>query len=97
MMHTFLLSCFNTYWLALFQLLFDLYIHFRVLDFYWQKGGNAANSSTVLSLLGAKSEYMGSFANDNEMRCNFVTHKSKKKKTNEVINFAYLTGKEGNK
>lgn len=40
----------------------------RVLDFYWQKGGNAANSSSVLSLLGAESEYLGSFANDNEMR-----------------------------
>ncbi|XP_048768684.2 ketohexokinase-like [Ostrea edulis] len=40
----------------------------RVLDFYWQKGGNAANTSSVLSLLGARSEYMGNFANDNEMR-----------------------------
>lgn len=40
----------------------------RVLDFYWQKGGNAANSSSILSLLGAPSEYLGSFANDYEMR-----------------------------
>ncbi|XP_061188366.1 ketohexokinase-like [Saccostrea echinata] len=40
----------------------------RVLDFYWQRGGNASNTSSVLSLLGAQSEYMGSFANDNEMR-----------------------------
>ena len=66
------------------------------MDFYWQKGGNAANSSTVLSLLGAKSEYMGSFANDNEMRCSLLPISQQKEK-NEVINFAYLTGKEGNK
>ncbi|KAK3084985.1 hypothetical protein FSP39_022411 [Pinctada imbricata] len=41
---------------------------YRALDMYWQKGGNAANSSSVLAMLGANSEYMGSFANDAEMR-----------------------------
>ncbi|XP_063397529.1 ketohexokinase-like [Mytilus trossulus] len=38
----------------------------RVLDYYWQRGGNAANTSCVLSLLGAGSEFLGTFASDRE-------------------------------
>lgn len=38
----------------------------RVLDYYWQRGGNAANTSCVLSLLGAQSEFLGTFAADRE-------------------------------
>ncbi|XP_052073739.1 ketohexokinase-like [Mytilus californianus] len=38
----------------------------RVLDYYWQRGGNAANTSCVLSLLGARSEFLGTFATDRE-------------------------------
>lgn len=38
----------------------------RVLDYYWQRGGNAANTSCVLSLIGARSEFLGTFADDRE-------------------------------
>ncbi|KAL3856706.1 hypothetical protein ACJMK2_011429 [Sinanodonta woodiana] len=36
----------------------------RALDCYWQRGGNASNSATVLSLLGAKVECLSSLSND---------------------------------
>ncbi|KAJ8893174.1 hypothetical protein PR048_005757 [Dryococelus australis] len=34
----------------------------RAIDHRWQRGGNASNSSTVLSLLGAKCEYFGTIS-----------------------------------
>ncbi|PVD36335.1 hypothetical protein C0Q70_03314 [Pomacea canaliculata] len=34
----------------------------RCLDCLWRRGGNASNSASVLSLLGASSEFLGSFS-----------------------------------
>lgn len=42
----------------------------RVLDYYWQRGGNAATTSTVLAMLGDRSEFMGAMATD--MESNFL-------------------------
>ncbi|OWF52136.1 ketohexokinase-like [Mizuhopecten yessoensis] len=38
----------------------------RVLDYYWQRGGNASTTSTVLAMLGERSEFMGAMATDLE-------------------------------
>ncbi|CAL4149398.1 unnamed protein product [Meganyctiphanes norvegica] len=38
----------------------------RCLDQRWQRGGNAANNSTVLGLLGAKPYYLGTIADSHE-------------------------------
>ncbi|XP_033748276.1 ketohexokinase-like [Pecten maximus] len=38
----------------------------RLLDYYWQRGGNASTTSTVLAMLGERSEFMGAIATDIE-------------------------------
>lgn len=38
----------------------------RVLDYYWQRGGNASTTSTVLAMLGERSEFVGAMATDIE-------------------------------
>ncbi|KAG7161935.1 Ketohexokinase-like 1 [Homarus americanus] len=40
----------------------------RCLDQRWQRGGNAANNSTVLGLLGAKPAFFGTIADSHEKR-----------------------------
>ncbi|XP_048237156.1 ketohexokinase-like [Haliotis rufescens] len=40
----------------------------RCTDYYWQRGGNASNSSTIISILGLPAEYLGVLADDNEGR-----------------------------
>ncbi|XP_060064679.1 ketohexokinase-like isoform X2 [Ylistrum balloti] len=37
-----------------------------VQDYYWQRGGNASTTSTVLAMLGERSEFMGAMATDIE-------------------------------
>ncbi|CAG5136660.1 unnamed protein product [Candidula unifasciata] len=39
----------------------------RCLDCYWQRGGNASNSATVLSLLGGNAEFFGTLSDDREL------------------------------
>lgn len=38
----------------------------RSLDYYWQRGGNASNSSTILALLGADVEFLGTLVKSQE-------------------------------
>ncbi|XP_013402129.1 ketohexokinase isoform X2 [Lingula anatina] len=38
----------------------------RCIDMYWQRGGNASNTSTVLALLGARTECLCTIANTRE-------------------------------
>ncbi|XP_045173333.2 ketohexokinase-like [Mercenaria mercenaria] len=38
----------------------------RSLDYYWRRGGNAANSTTVLALLGSNVEFMGTLVKSQE-------------------------------
>ncbi|XP_045116117.1 ketohexokinase-like isoform X1 [Portunus trituberculatus] len=40
----------------------------RCLEQRWQRGGNAANNSTVLGLLGAKAAFLGTIADSHEKR-----------------------------
>ncbi|XP_067665653.1 ketohexokinase-like [Haliotis asinina] len=40
----------------------------RCTDYYWQRGGNASNSATVITILGLQAEYLGVLADDNEAR-----------------------------
>ena len=44
------------------------YIFFRCLEQRWQRGGNAANNSTVLGILGAKAAFLGTIADSHEKR-----------------------------
>ena len=44
----------------------------RSLDFYWRRGGNASNSSTVLSLLGADVELFGTLPKDQKPELEYV-------------------------
>ncbi|XP_033748278.1 ketohexokinase-like isoform X2 [Pecten maximus] len=46
-----------------------------VLDYYWQRGGNASTTSTVLAMLGERSEFMGAMATDVESK--FLTENLK--------------------
>ena len=49
---------------------FSIYIvlSFRCLDQQWCRGGNASNSATVLSLLGADAEFFGSIPHNSLTR-----------------------------
>lgn len=49
----------------------------RCLDYYWQRGGNASNSSTILALLRANVEFLGTFVKSQEymfLRSSFSLH-----------------------
>ena len=40
----------------------------RCLDYFWQRGGNASNSSSVFSLLGGRSHFFGTLAGDTDLK-----------------------------
>ena len=44
----------------------------RSVDFYWRRGGNASNSSSVLSLLGADVELFGTLPKDQKPELEYV-------------------------
>ena len=43
-----------------------IFYSFRCLSQRWQRGGNAANNCTVLSLLGASPSFMGTIGDSHE-------------------------------
>ena len=42
--------------------------NYRSLDYYWQRGGNASNSASVLALLGQDVEFFGTLVRSQELR-----------------------------